>query len=344
LKATEKQTPGFASLVGQDRPVRLLTAALARGALPHAFLFTGIEGIGKKTAARVFAMACNCFERLSPSQTRPSEDAGMEPCGRCRSCLKITSDNHPDVIWIRPAGDMIKVDQIRALCGKLALKPYEAATRFAIIAHAHKLNPEAGNTLLKTLEEPPAHTVFILTALQASDILPTIVSRCQHIRFNPVSVNSLRTYLEKTHGLEAEKAAAIAAMAGGSITRAESMIASAWVRKRDWIIDELEALPNRPVNLCLAFSEALSKNKDGIFTAFEIMKNWLRDLVIYPSAPERIINKDLTQKIKASFQKAPVGDRLQKIRAIERAEADIRSNANLRLSLDALIMTLSREN
>jgi DNA polymerase-3 subunit delta' len=239
---------------------------------------------------------------------------------------------------------MIKVDQIRALCGKLALKPYEAATRFAIITDAHKLNPEAGNTLLKTLEEPPDHTVFILTAEQASDLLPTIVSRCLHIRFNPVSIHSLKTYLEKTHGLETENAAAIAAMAGGSITRAESMIASDWISKRRWIIDEIEAMPSRPVNLCLAFSEALSKNKDHVFMAFEIMKNWLRDLVVYPAAPEKIINKDLSQKINASFPKAPVADRLKKIRAIERAEADIRSNGNLRLTLDALVMMLSMEN
>lgn len=293
--------------------------------------------------AMAFAMACNCFELAAVAGRCPPDNAPMAPCGKCRSCMKISSGNHPDVIWIRPSGAMIKVDQIRTLCGKLTLKPYEANVRFAIISDAHKLNPEAGNTLLKTLEEPPAHTVFILTALQTSDLLPTIVSRCRPIRFNPLSVDSLTAYLEKAHGLERGKAAAAAAMAGGSITRAESMMSMDWIRKRLWIIEETEALPSRPVNLSLAFSEALSKNKESVFTAFEIMKNWLRDLVVYPAAPGKIINKDLEQKISASFQKASKANRLQKIKAIERAEADIRSNANLRLTLDALIMTLSME-
>jgi len=338
---------GFASLVDQKRPVRLLTAALSSGHLPHAFLFTGIDGIGKKTAAMAFAMACNCFNRQNgvlpeQSESVPAERCPIEPCGECRSCKKIISGNHPDIILVNPSGAMIKVDQIRALCGKLVLKPYEANKRFAIITDAQKLNPEAGNTLLKTLEEPPEHTVFILTALQASDILPTIVSRCQQIRFNPISLNSLQTTIKNNHGLDSAKASAIASMAQGSITRAESMTKSNWIDKRNWIIDELEALPSRSINLSLAFSEALSKNKEWLFTAFEIMKNWLRDIVVYNYAPEKIINKDLSEKIKISSEKTPVNALVMKIKAIEKAERDIKANSNIRLTLDSLMIMLSK--
>ncbi len=339
--------PGFASLVDQKRPVRLLAAAISSGNLPHAFLFTGIEGIGKKTAAMTFAMACNCFnlQKGYPAEhpeATLAERSLVEPCGRCRSCKKIISGNHPDIILVKPAGAMIKVDQIRALCSKLVLKPYEANTRIAIIADAQKLNPEAGNTLLKTLEEPPEHTVFILTTLQASDILPTVVSRCQQIRFNPISSNSLQTYIENTHGLDATEASVIASMAGGSITRSELMTKSNWIDKRNWIINELEALPSRSVNLCLAFSEALSKNKDRVFTAFEIMKNWLRDIVVYNYAPEKIINTDLSEQIKISAKKTTINALVFKIRAIEKAERDIKANSNLRLTLDTLMITLSK--
>ena len=338
---------GFASLVGQKRPVRLLTAALFSGNLPHAFLFTGIEGIGKKTAAMAFAMACNCSIRqkdvaAEQSKSLLPEPGSIEPCGQCRSCKKIISGNHPDIILVKPAGAMIKVDQIRALCSKLILKPYEACKRFAIITDAQKLNPEAGNTLLKTLEEPPEHTVFILTALQASDILPTIVSRCQQIRFNPIPSNSLQTIIENAHGLDAAEASVIAAMAEGSISRAESMTKSNWIDKRNWIIDELEALPLRSINLCLAFSDALSKNKEWLFTAFEIMKKWLRDLVVYKYDPEKIINTDLSKRINASSKKASINALILKIKAIEKAERDIKSNSNLRLTLDSLMITLSK--
>jgi DNA polymerase III subunit delta' len=341
--------PGFASLVDQKRPVRLLTAAILSGKLPHAFLFTGLEGIGKKTAATAFAMACNCIKLQEHSVNASNKDAlvdrldnnVIEPCGRCRSCKKIISKNHPDIHIVKPSGEILKVDQIRELCRKLSLKPYEARIRIAVIADAHRLNAEAGNTLLKTLEEPPDHTVFILTASQTSDLLPTITSRCQHIRFNPISRNSLETYIENHFGLAPGQAAAIASMAGGSMTRAETMAQTDWLSKRKWIINEMEALPAQSINFCLAFAEALSKNKDWVFTAFEIMKNWLRDITVFKDCPEKIINMDLSDKIKAASKQVPVGLLISKLHAIEKAERDIKANANLRLTLDALVITLS---
>jgi len=292
-----------------------------------------------------FAMACNCVHLKGQTDKKSgTEIAGNEPepCGQCQSCKKIESGNHPDIIWITPSGPMIKVDQVRALCSKLILKPYEAQKRFAILSDAQKLNPEAGNTLLKTLEEPPEHTFFILTALQASDILPTIVSRCQQIRFNPISLDLLQAYIEKNHGLDPANAYAIAAMAGGSITRADAMTKSNWMEKRKWIIEELDALPSYSINLRLAFSETLSKNKEWLFAAFEIMKNWLRDLVVYNSVPDKIINRDLADKIKIESGKESINALILKINAIEKAEKDIKSNSNLRLTLDSLILTLSK--
>jgi len=342
--------PGFASIIDQKRPVRLLTAAILSGNLPHAFLFTGLEGTGKKTAATAFAMACNCIKLQKHSVNSSDKDIPaarldnnvIEPCGRCRSCKKIISKNHPDIHIVKPAGDILKVDQIRELCRKLALKPNEARIRIAVIADAHRLNAEAGNTLLKTLEEPPEHTVFILTALQTSDLLPTITSRCQHIRFNPISRNSLQTYIENHFGLASGQASAIASMAGGSMTLAETMAKTNWLSRRNWIINEMETLPAQPINFCLAFAEALSKNKGWIFTAFEIMKNWLRDLAVFKDCPEKIINMDLSEKIKAASKQIPVGLLISKLQAIEKAERDIKANANLRLTLDALVIKLSK--
>lgn len=336
---------GFTSLVDQNRPARLLRSALSSGNIPHAFLFTGIEGIGKKTAAMAFAAACNCSGLKKSPVRQPEINApdsdGPDPCGQCLTCKKIISGNHPDIILVEPAGAIIKIDQVRALCTRLVLKPYEARKRFVIISDAQKLNPEAGNTLLKTLEEPPDHTVFILTALQTSDILPTIVSRCQHIRFNPIPCELLQSYVMNHYGLDLSKASVIAAMAGGSMTRADAIARSDWIEKRNWIIEELENLPSQPVNLSLAFSEALSKNKEWLFTAFDIMKNWFRDLAVFNCAPDKITNKDLSDQIKIAAQRAGINTLLQKIKVIEQAEIDIKASANLRLTLDSLILALS---
>ncbi|MDO9263309.1 MAG: DNA polymerase III subunit delta' [Desulfosalsimonadaceae bacterium] len=340
-----KPETGFASLIDQERPVRLLTAVLSSGNLPHAFLFTGLEGIGKKTAAMAVAMACNCLEsKLFQDQAarRDFPPPAIDPCGQCRSCKKIISGHHPDIIFVEPAGDMIKVDQIRALSDRLTLKPYEASKRVAIIRDAHKFNTEAANTLLKTLEEPPDHTLFILTALQASDMLPTIVSRCQQIRFNPIHRKSLATYVTHHYGVTEAEAAVIASMARGSRTCADSMAQAHWINSRNWIISEMEALPSRSVNGCLAFAETLSKHKDWVSSVFEIMKNWLRDIAVYQCRPERIINRDLLDQLQTAARRTTSDSLVFKFKAIEQAERDIKSNANLRLTLDALIITLSK--
>lgn len=302
------------------------------------------------TAAMVFAMSCNCSNIQlhavhSPNKDTPTDRPirdNIEPCGKCRSCKKIISKNHPDIHVIKPTGDILKVEQIRALCQKLVLKPYEAIIRLAIIADAHKLNSEAGNTLLKTLEEPPDRTIFILTTLQASDLLPTIASRCQHIRFNPITRHSIQAYIENKYDLDPTTAAAVSSLAGGSVTRAETIVSTNWIDKRKWIIDEMEALPSRSLSLRLSFSEALSKNKNRLSLSFEVMKNWLRDLLVYKYSPENIINTDLLNKIEVASKQTSENTLISKLKSIEKAERDIKANANLRLTLDALIIMLSK--
>ncbi|MCP4630816.1 MAG: hypothetical protein GY850_46010, partial [bacterium] len=182
--------PGFESIIDQDRPIRILTTFLQKGTIPHALLFTGIEGVGKERAAIAMAMACNCADNdaASDSERHGTSVSGhsntirpiiTDPCGICKSCRIIASDNHPDIIRLKPSGPTIKIDQIRSTVQTLAMKPYEARWRLVIISDAQTMNPAAGNALLKVLEEPPGRTILILVAAHTTDLLPTIVSRCQ---------------------------------------------------------------------------------------------------------------------------------------------------------------------
>ncbi len=347
----------FDSIIDQKRPVRILAASLQKRNIPHALLFTGIEGVGKKDAATAFAMACNCMgEKPGPSEFFDSSTikkdlpAAVNPCGYCKSCRKIESGNHPDIIRIKPSGAFIKIDQIRGLCDTLAMKPYEAMVRVVIISDAQAMNPSASNALLKMLEEPPASSILILTACQISDLLPTIVSRCQHIRFNPVSVKSIETRLIEKQGLAPDKASIIAAMANGSISRAFAMNNSSWINRRNWLInavgpnqsDQPGALFSMSSGMLMAVAEMLKKNKDFLFDSLEIMKSWLRDLVIYNFHPEKIINKDLIEKIQYASQKIDIKSLLLKIDAIQVAQKDIQANANLRLTLETMMMQIGR--
>lgn len=340
---------GFESIIDQEQPVRRLTTILRKGMIPHALLFTGIEGVGKRAAAMTFAMACNCanveLERLDENGKQLHKSQGRHttpgPCGCCRSCRKIQSGNHPDIIRINPSGSHIRISQIRSLGETLALKPYEARIRVVVISEAQNMNPEAGNALLKVLEEPPDQTLLILTAIQTSDLLPTIVSRCQHIRFNPVSRQMIEAWLVEKNGIRSEDAMIIARLANGSVSKALALSRTNWINRKNWLINELDALPSRPIGALLAFAEELSRNKEALPESLDVMLSWLRDLIVYKYCPEKIINNDLTEKVRYASRKYTVTSLLSKMETIQRAQKEMQANVNLRLSLEILILRLA---
>lgn len=337
-----KPLPKLGSLIDQESPVQNLTAAIRRKTIPHAFLFTGNEGVGKRTAAITFVMACNCVQnRNIQSSSETSLEKPTGSCGTCRSCLKIQSGNHPDVIFIKPLGATIKISQIRDLCDKLAVKPYEEGYRAVIISDAGKMNKEAGNALLKILEEPPGRTVIILTALQTSDLLPTVVSRCRQIRFSPISTENIRSFLTTTHGVDEDRASVIACMAGGSLSRALDMSRGNWLSVRQWIVDQVESFRSGRIQACLMFAERLARKKERVGYSLDILESWFRDLLVYPYVPERIVNKDIEKRVSVASAEMESGRLMSIIRAIHNAQKKIEANSNLRLTLEHLAIEIA---
>jgi DNA polymerase III subunit delta' len=334
----------FADIQDQEAPIASLLAFIKRHTIPHALLFTGIEGIGKGTVARRFAMAVNC-------SARPSGAVDRLPCGVCRNCRRIAEGLHPDVLWVTPQGAYIRIDQIRALCDTLALKPYEAQVRLAILHDAQALNPEAGNALLKVLEEPPDGTVLILTAPQTSDLLPTIVSRCRRIRFNPLRRETLATllqeyFLRNRRQIAPEQADAIAAMAGGSCAKAMKMATGDWAARRRWVLGGIgllkpTSMAQLPIGQLLAYAEQLAKAKAHLEDALELIKTWLRDLVVVKYAPEKVLHQDLMAGL--TQQELVLNDQelLARYRAVEATQRALRGNANARLCIETMVMRLS---
>ena len=166
----------FKDVLGHARPIALLQRAIKNEKVVNSYLFLGNEGIGKKDVALQFAKALNCLE---------GEVKREDACDHCTSCKKIDHGLHPDVLLIEPEGQTIKVDQVRQMQRDLAYRPYEGKRRVCILTAADRMAPHISNTLLKTLEEPPLHTVIILLANNSRFMLPTILSRCQLVRFNP---------------------------------------------------------------------------------------------------------------------------------------------------------------
>ena len=334
--------PGFDAIIDQERPIRILTSLLTNGTIPHALLFTGIEGVGKRTAAIAFAMACNCTgNRGGRHAASEAPRASVDPCGECAACRKIASGHHADVLRVAPAGLQIKIDQIRELCQRLTMKRYEASVRIALIADAHRLNPSAGNALLKMLEEPPARTVLILTAPQKADLLPTIVSRCQHLRFKPIARNHVAAILQKAYGLPPNEAAATAELAHGSVTRALAMYRGQWVRRRNWLMAELADLGRQSTSALLAFAERLSQEKADLPEFLDLMAVWVRDVAVAGRAPECIIQRDLQEQLVAVSQTIDERFCLQAAEAIQEAQRRIQTNANPRLACEGLLLKMA---
>ena len=353
-----KLVPGFESITGQKQPIRILATLLRRGSIPHALLFCGIDADGKRTAAVTFAMSCNCLNR--PVQTFPSDTPlsitgdvsfdDVNPCGDCIACRKILSDNHPDILSISPSGPIIRIAQIRALCESLSMKPYEARRRFVIISDAQAMNPEAGNAILKLLEEPPDRTIFILQATQASDLLPTIASRCQHVHFYPAPRKELQLLLMEKENLPPNEAAVIAVLANGDYAKAlvlnRPFKGTDWHHWRHWLLNASglkrpAEMSKRPIGLQLLFAEQLASNKEILLDALEVLKAWLRDLVIYKFCPEKVINTDLADTIRNVSQTESVSTLILKIETIQTAQKSIRGNANARLTLEAMMLKMA---
>ncbi|HTJ41382.1 MAG TPA: DNA polymerase III subunit delta', partial [Kofleriaceae bacterium] len=168
--------PRFGDVLGQDRVIARLRAAIARGRVHHAYLFTGAPGSGKRATALAFASALNCF--VNPG----------EGCEDCEACSRIAAGIHPDVITLEREGaaQIVPIESIRTnVIARVGLPPHEARTRVFLIDEASAMQPAAANSLLKTLEEPPARTMFILGTTAPEQLLPTIRSRCQRIHFAP---------------------------------------------------------------------------------------------------------------------------------------------------------------
>jgi DNA polymerase-3 subunit delta' len=308
-------------------------------------LFTGIEGVGKRTTARLFAKALNC---VGASQSMPEANSGSadRPCGRCRSCRQIQEGGHPDVIEVSPRKGVLRIDQIRSLINKLSLKPFGAGQRVVIISEAHALNQEAGNALLKVLEEPPAGTILILTALQHTDLLPTIASRCRHIRFRPLCVDDLTTLLTTQQGMEAEQARTLAEVADGSYSRALHLAESQWGAMRDWIVGAAGLdQPERPVaysvSYALAFAAQIALRKERIDNNLEILKTWIRDLGVSNHRPGHVINRDRAALLQTMRGRIRDGQITRMFQAVESAQRSIAANGNLRLTLDVMALQMA---
>jgi len=209
----------FAEIIGQEHVVKTLTNAISAEMISHAYLFSGPRGSGKTTIARVFAKAVNCRNR---------QKGQFEPCDKCASCMEIKKNQSLDLIEIDAASHR-GIDEIRELRDGIKFAPVKEKYKVFIIDESHQLTKEAANALLKTLEEPPPHAIFVLATTEIYKMIPTIISRCQRFDFRKLTVEEIIKRLEiisQKEKVKIERAALelIALKATGSIRDGEALL------------------------------------------------------------------------------------------------------------------------
>lgn len=200
----------FDSILDQDTAVRALRSSIKKNRVAHAYLFIGPSGVGRKLAATAFAQSLNCEHAREGNA-----------CGTCNSCRLISEGKHPDVQTIMPTkrSSTITVDQVRDLLPFAYMRPLKGKSKVFVFCEADRLGAASANKLLKTLEEPPPLTTFVLITDRPDGILPTVASRCQPIKFGRLSAESVAFILETKFGVDSELAAVAAELANGQVTR-----------------------------------------------------------------------------------------------------------------------------
>lgn len=269
---------GLAAIKGQDRAVGLLDRARATGKLAHGYLFDGPPGVGKRTTALALAAALSC-------QRTP----GAAHCD-CPSCAKIAAGLHPDILRVAPggAGNFIVIEQIRDLLGQLGFAPHEGRVRLVLIEQADRMHPAAQNAFLKTLEEPPARSLIVLTTSAPERLLVTIRSRCQKLRFAPLPEQVVGEILVRG-GQPVEVARTAARLAGGSLTRAQTLTQPELIEAR-WrrVQAAVRAAEARKLAGAIEAAQGLVEDKEEVQATLDVLALFYRDAAAYAAAPERV--------------------------------------------------------
>jgi len=322
----------FKDALGHSRPIEFLKRAIKKDTLAHSYLFWGNEGIGKKWVALQLAKTLNCL------QGKPEQG---DACDQCLSCKKIDNGLHPDVMVLEPENQTLKVDQVRQMQKDLVYRPYEGRRRVCILAASDRMAPNMSNVLLKTLEEPPLHTVIILLANNTRLLLPTILSRCRPIHFNPLPIPLVSQWLMKQRGLDEREAHLLASLSEGSPGKAIEIQEEIRHIPRGELLKEWVGLKTLSFEKMESWIESLPLHRENLLLIIEVAKTLLRDLIIVKTLKggSKLIHSDLLQEMEMIAQAWSLSSLLNRLEALHQTMLAIRSNANMPLALEAMMLS-----
>ncbi|MGO1369938.1 MAG: DNA polymerase III subunit delta' [Senegalia sp. (in: firmicutes)] len=321
----------FSDIIGQDRIKNNLKHAIKNYSIAHAYIFEGEAGIGKSMMAQAFSKVLLCKENDSYA------------CGKCSSCIKFDSLNHPDFHVEEKAAKSFKKEQIENIMKEIRTLPYEDGKKIFLIKDADKMTPEAQNAFLKTLEEPPDDTIIILNVENTKSLLPTIISRSQRLKFSPLKSIDIKNYIEEKYNIDSEKSHFIANFSNGNMGRAIDLSDSSdFNNLREELINIINTSIEKENFRVFTQSDFFEENKEDIDLIFNMMITWFRDLLIYKNMKEHelIINSDKKNVLKNQAFKLSNRRIHDIIDDVLQTKDNIMSNVNLKISIELLLLNI----
>lgn len=321
----------FADIPDQRKAKKLIRNQLNNQRLSHAYLFLGPEGVGQKELAKTLAKTYFC------------ENMDQDSCEECTQCIKVRHSNHPDfdLLEAEENKNQIGIDLIRNLQKRIAYRPYEAEHRFFIISGADQMTEQAANSLLKTLEEPPGYATLILIAEDESKVLPTILSRCQQVRFEYLSDDILISYF-KQKGVKKENIKLMLRLAKGSLVQAEKIIDNRDIfKKRNNVFQFLIDLPGKSRVEVFREVDKWKEWYDEGLPLFDLLIDWYRDIIVVEDVKNgQISNNDYLNSIKSLRKKYSKVELIKELDLIREVNASINANVKIELALQYLLLKL----
>jgi DNA polymerase III subunit delta' len=328
----------FAKLIGNDRNKTILKRLLERGRINATLIFAGPDGVGKRRFALTMAKAANC-------RNAPAGAYATDSCDACPVCRRIDEGAYGDVTTIAPDGQYIKIAQTRALAEEVYYRPREGRQRFFIVDEADRLRDEAANSLLKTLEEPPATSTLLLITARPDALLQTIRSRAQRITFAPLSVAEMDRYLRDHFPRPAPDTALLARITEGRIGQATAFDLSVYRQDRKVLIEllELMATGGNRFRLLKAAEFLGKKEREEFEKQLDLLASLLRDLFLLASGQpaDAIANPDAADRLGALAPKIGLSRAIAWARAFEQLRASLRINVNRVVATEALLLALA---
>jgi DNA polymerase III subunit delta' len=337
----------FRQIVGHRRLLALLARAIAQNTLPPSLLFAGPRGVGKRLTALALAETINCPTPVSVP------GFPVDACGECASCRRIARGVHPDVLIVEP-GDMgsIKIDQARDIVDRAGYRPFEGRRRLVVIDEAEAMGADAQDALLKTLEEPPPASVFVLVSAMPDALLPTVRSRCQRLRFGELSPAEVAEALVRDHDYEESEARASAADAGGSIGRALSAAETDAAEAREMARHVLEQAarlhdPARRIDLARDVTPTGGKmspaaERDQLAACLRALASLLRDIGLLGAQGDAamLANADLAPQLRVLAGTFDSDRTVRAYASVDQALAALERNASAKVVADWLVLQL----